>query len=90
MRKLAGIGLNDAGKLANELPIDEEIYKAIGKQLQLVSGFNSLLGMKQLKIGSMNIVIYPVGGSFEDWAYAASWVPYLTPKCKAYNYLPYP
>jgi len=29
--------------------------------------------MEQFNIGTMNEVVYPVKGAFEDWAYAASW-----------------
>lgn len=29
--------------------------------------------MEEFTIGTMNEVIYPVKGGFEDWAYAASW-----------------
>jgi hypothetical protein len=40
----------------------------------------------------MNSVIYAAGGTFEDWAYAASWLKSIgsISKCNAFNYEPYP
>jgi hypothetical protein len=38
----------------------------------------------------MTEVIYPVSGTFDDWAYAASKFPQLITNCLNYQYKPYP
>jgi len=69
---------------------DSKILAEIGNQLQIQAGSNPSVGMKQLINGTMNEIIYPVSGSFEDWAYAASWSPGMLQKCKTFDYAPYP
>lgn len=36
-------------------------------------------------VGNMNEIVYPVSGSFEDWAYAASWENYGNDKDQVVN-----
>lgn len=38
----------------------------------------------------MDEVVYPAEGTFDDWAYAASWAESVPPKCHNYTYSPYP
>jgi hypothetical protein len=54
-------------------PKDKDIYEVWGKAMKEAGGSNTRIGMKTIKTGDMNTLIYPAKGSFEDWAYAASW-----------------
>jgi hypothetical protein len=40
--------------------------------------------MDTFKLGTMNEVIYPARGTFDDWAYAAGKFPALITKCKTF------
>ena len=48
--------------------------------------------MEQFSIGTINEVVYPVLGGFEDWAYAAAWysASVSTLPTKNCNYLKFP
>lgn len=48
----------------NQVSVDSDIYTDIGRQLQRKAGSNRLYGMKELRVGSMNSIIYPASGSF--------------------------
>lgn len=52
---------------------DERIYRELGEWLRYVGGENRKIGMDGFRIGTMDEVVYPVEGGFEDWAYAAEW-----------------
>ena len=47
-------------------------------------------GMKKFKVGTMNEVVYPAQGSFDDWAYAVTKFPEIITKCGSKLYNPYP
>jgi hypothetical protein len=46
--------------------------------LKFYGGSNQIIKMSEFKIGTMNEVIYPASGTFDDWAYAGSWYPKKT------------
>ena len=48
--------------------------------------------MDSFSIGTINEVVYPVEGGFEDWAYAASWynASVSTAPSRSCNYLNFP
>lgn len=52
---------------------DDIAFSQLAKFLQTISGENKLLKVEEYKIGTMQDIVYDVGGGFEDWAYAASW-----------------
>lgn len=52
---------------------DDIAFSKLAKFLQTISGENKLLNVEEYKIGTMQDIVYDVGGGFEDWAYASSW-----------------
>lgn len=58
--------------------------------MKLVGGANSKIGMPEMRFGTMDEVIYPARGTFDDWAYAASKFPSMVTACKNYQYPAYP
>lgn len=55
-------------------------------------GYNPTINMSKIRTGSMNDIIYSATGSFEDWAYGASWEDKFFPaapavvNCKSYKH----
>jgi hypothetical protein len=41
--------------------------------ISFYGGSNKKINMQQFKVGTMTEVVYPMMGTFDDWAYAASW-----------------
>lgn len=54
--------------------------------LKFYGGKNSRINMKEFKIGTMTESIYPAEGTFDDWAYAASWDDSVPSNCSTYNF----
>jgi len=43
--------------------------------LKFYGGYNKKANINSFKTGTMDEIIYPASGTFDDWAYAASWYP---------------
>lgn len=58
--------------------------------MHLWGGKSDQLGLEEFQIGTMNEVVYPASGTFDDWAYAAGKFPTIINPCTNYKYEPYP
>jgi hypothetical protein len=68
---------------------DDSGLNSISKILSIFSNFNPDF---QYKTGTMNDLVYPTRGAFEDWAYSSSWEnqPIITQPCIPNTYTHYP
>lgn len=67
---------------ANSHTEDYDIYIDIARMMGREGGNSSKLD--QFKIGTMNEVIYPAIGTFDDWAYAAGKLSGVITKCEGF------
>lgn len=58
--------------------------------LKLYGGYNERMRIEPFEIGTMDRVVYPAEGTFDDWAYAGSWAESVPFKCDKHTYKPYP
>jgi hypothetical protein len=58
--------------------------------LKREGGESKKLGLMAFKTGTMDEVVYPATGTFDDWAYAAGKFPSIITTCNRYHYAPYP
>lgn len=58
--------------------------------LKREGGKSKVLGLMEFKTGTMDEVVYPATGTFDDWAYAAGKFPSVISTCYGYQYAPYP
>lgn len=73
-----------------ETTSDEVIYKDIAEGVirHLKTG---MFGINKIETGQMNDIVYSAEGSFEDWAYAASWdKSNNAATCETYKFQKYP
>jgi predicted deacylase len=75
---------------ANSHTEDYPILIDIAKMLQRQGGESRPLGLTKFRIGTMDEVVYPASGTFDDWAYAVGKFPQIITKCNGYSYEPYP